>query len=193
VKGVVAWQVEYDFSEGSCSSNGTTNIITLLLHCWVVVVVALSMLLFMHYLNEVKWSMLLASCEVFLKMNCCCFVLISSLHELLLIIIECEISPLLFECCLYVGNVQITRSNRWCELIPRVVIGAMLWYVMGCRYLYVLFSLLRISLEVAVEPLLNLEFPYLVDVEALVPSFFLKNVEYFPLRHYLNYWKQLFK
>jgi len=38
--------------------------------------------------------------------------LIDSLYELLLIIIECEISPLLFECCLYVGNVQTTMSNR---------------------------------------------------------------------------------
>jgi len=37
------------------------------------------------------------------------------LYGLLLIIIECEISPLLFECCLYVGNVQITRSSCWCE------------------------------------------------------------------------------
>jgi len=63
----------------------------------------------------------------------------------LLIIIECEISPLLFECCLYVGNMQITRSNRWCELIPRVVIWVMLWYVTGWGYLYVLFSLLRIT------------------------------------------------
>ena len=170
MKGVVAWQVEYDFSEGSCSSNGTTNIITLLLHCWVVVVVALSMLLFMHYLNEVKWSMLLASCEVFLKMNCCCFVLINYLHELLLIIFECEISPLLFKCYLYVGNAQITRSNRLCELIPRVVIGVMLWYVTGWRYLYDLFSLLRISFLVDVELLLDLEFHYVVDVEALVPS-----------------------
>jgi len=62
-------------------------------------------------------------------MNCCCFVLINSLHELLLIIIECEISPLLFECCLYVGNVQISRSNCWCELISRVVIWVMLWCV----------------------------------------------------------------
>jgi len=53
--------------------------------------------------------------------------LINSLHELLLIIIiECEISPLLFECCLYVGNVQISTSNRWCELIPHVVLGFML-------------------------------------------------------------------
>ena len=56
------------------------------------------------------------------------FSLINSLYELLLIIIECEISPLLFECCLYVGNVQTTMSNRWCELIPRVVIGIVLWY-----------------------------------------------------------------
>jgi len=44
-------------------------------------------------------------CEVFLLINCCCFALINSLHELFLIITECEISPLLFECCLYVGNV----------------------------------------------------------------------------------------
>jgi len=49
----------------------------------------------------------------------------------LLIIIECEISPFLFECCLYVGNVQITRSNHWCVLIPRVVLGVMLCYVTG--------------------------------------------------------------
>jgi len=49
-------------------------------------------------------------CELFLMLNCCCFVLINSLHELLLIIIEIEISPVLFECCLYVGNVQITRN-----------------------------------------------------------------------------------
>ena len=48
------------------------------------------------------------------------------LMNYMLIIIECEISPLLFECCLYVGNVQITRSNRWCELIPRVVLGVAL-------------------------------------------------------------------
>jgi len=88
---------------------------------------------------------LLELCEVLLMMKSCCFSLINSLYELLLIIIECEISPLLFECCLYVGNMQITRSNRWCELIHRVVIGVMLWYVMGWRYLYVLFSLLRIT------------------------------------------------
>jgi len=29
----------------------------------------------------------------------------------MLIIIDYEISPLLFECCLYVGNVQITRIS----------------------------------------------------------------------------------
>jgi len=114
------------------------------LHCWVVVVALLMLLL--HYLHEVKWWLLLKLCEVFLMLNCCCFSLINSLYKLLLIIIiECEISPLLFECCLYVGNVQITRSNRWCELIPSVVIGVMLWYVTGWRYLYVLFSLLRIT------------------------------------------------
>jgi len=79
--------------------------------------------------------------EVLLTMNYCCFVLINSLHELLLIIIECEISPLLFECCLYVGNMQISKSNRRCELIPRVVIGVMLWYVTGWGYLCVLFFL----------------------------------------------------
>ena len=39
---------------------------------------------------------------------------------------------------------------------------------------------------------LELNFYYDVEVEALVPSFDL-NVEYFSLRFYLNYWKQLFK
>jgi len=51
-------------------------------------------------------------CEVFINDEKLLFQLIYSLYELLLIIIECEISPLLFKCCLYVGNMQITWSNR---------------------------------------------------------------------------------
>ena len=65
----------------------------------------------------------LSSCccsnELLLNLYCCCWIYVVVswlvLYGLLLIIIECEISPLLFECCLYVGNVQITRSSCWCE------------------------------------------------------------------------------
>jgi len=42
--------------------------------------------------------------EVLLMMNCCCFVSINSLHELLRIIIECEISPF----CLNVASTLVT-------------------------------------------------------------------------------------
>jgi len=62
---------------------------SLLLHCRVAVDA---------FLNEVELWLLLELCEVLLMMNCCCFSLNNSLYELLLIIIECEISPLLFVC-----------------------------------------------------------------------------------------------
>jgi len=61
----------------------------------------------------------------------------------MLIIIECEISPLLFECCLYVGNVQITKISCWCELTLSCVVLGSLQYVTGWGYL-LCFPLLRI-------------------------------------------------
>jgi len=61
----------------------------------------------------------------------------------MLIIIECEISPLLFECCLYVGNVQIFRISCWCELTLSCVVLGSLWYVTRWGYL-LRFPLLRI-------------------------------------------------
>jgi len=57
----------------------------------------------------------------------------------------CYVKTLIYLRNYYVGKTGCYRSNRRCELIPRVVIGVMLWYVTGWGYLYVLFSLLRIT------------------------------------------------
>jgi len=64
----------------------------------------------------------------------------------MLIIIECEISPLPFECCPYVGNVQITRLSCWCELTLSCIVLGSLWYVTGWG-LIAMFPLLRIILK----------------------------------------------
>ena len=62
--------------------------------------------------------------EQYMKYHYCLvkvvYVVKFSLMNYMLIIIECEISPLLFECCFYVGNVQITRISCWCALTSLV-------------------------------------------------------------------------
>jgi len=75
----------------------------------------------------------------------------------MLIIIECEISLLLFECCPYVGNVQITRISYWCELTLSCVVLGLLWYVTGWEYL-LCFPLLRIVLWTMLLNLFGLRF-----------------------------------
>jgi len=147
----------------------------------------------LHFWKEVEWWLLLELCEEILMINCCCFMLINSLHELLLTIIECEISPFLFECCLYVGNVQKTRSNRWCELIPRVVIGVMLWYVTGWGYLRVLFFLVTYFLISWCWTTFGFEILLRCWCWGLSAEFLLKTLNIFRCDIILNYWKQLFK
>jgi len=87
----------------------------------------------------------------------------------MLIIIECEISPLLFQCCPYVGNVQITRISCWCELsLLRVVLGS-LWYVTGWGFCFC-FPLLRIALwTMSLNPF-GIRFSLSCYVEAVVPK-----------------------
>ena len=61
------------------------------------------------------------------------------------------ISPLLFECCLYVGNVQIIRFSCCRDLnLSHVVLGSLL-YVTGWGYCIV-FHLLRIIMNYVDEP-----------------------------------------
>ena len=77
--------------------------------------------------------------------NYCCLGCQVPLMNYMLIIIECEISPLLFECFPYGGNVQITRISCWCELsLLRVVLGS-LWYVTKWGFCFC-FPLLRTAL-----------------------------------------------
>jgi len=76
------------------------------------------------------------------------------LMNYMLMIIECEISPLLFECCPYVGNVQITRTSCGCELTLLCVVLGSLWYVTGWGFLFC-FPLLHIVLRTMLLNLLD--------------------------------------
>jgi len=72
---------------------------------------------------RIMWSINIA--------NCCLFMLLNSVDELYAYYYWMLIPPLLFKCCLYVGNMQITRTSCWCELtLSRVVLGSLL-YVTG--------------------------------------------------------------
>jgi len=97
----------------------------------------------------------------------------------MLIIIECEISPLLYECCLYVGNMQITRISCWCELTLSCVVLGSLWYVTGWGYL-LCFPLLCIIFELCCWTFWIEIFIWIVYVEAVVPTL-LNNELNFPL------------
>ena len=64
-------------------------------------------------LNDVMWCLFYAGYMV---------VLINYLHELLLIIIECEISPLLLEnVALRMSNLQVTKNSAVVSNLRRVV------------------------------------------------------------------------
>jgi len=102
----------------------------------------------------------------------------------MLIIIECEISPLLYECCLYVGNVQINRISCWCELTFSCVLLGSLWYVTGWEYL-LCFPLLRIIFELCCRTFWIEIFIWIVYVEAVVPTL-LNNELNFPLRCFVK-------
>ena len=61
------------------------------------------------------------------------------------------ISPLLFECCLYVGNVQMARSNWCCELAP-CVIRSRSDIVTGCEIVSSIFLCYVIYFQTVVGP-----------------------------------------
>jgi len=99
--------------------------------------------------------------------------LINSLYELLLIIIECEISPLLFECCLYVGIVQITgvtadvvdsSSRHRSHALIRNGMRIFICFVFLVTYYFLSCCWTTFGFETY----------YVADVEALVSSFDLK-------------------
>jgi hypothetical protein len=69
------------------------------------------------------------------------FMLLNSVDKLYAYYYWMWISPLLFECCLYVDNVQITRISCWCELTSSRVVLGLLWYVTGWRSCIVSFLL----------------------------------------------------
>jgi len=112
--------------------------------CWcIVVVVTLSNNLMSCYW-KIMWSTNIVKLLLFMLLN--------YVDELYTNYYWMWISPLLLECCLYVGNVQIIRFSCCRELtLSRVVLGS-LWYVTGWGYCIV-FHVLRIIMNYVDEPL----------------------------------------
>jgi len=94
--------------------------------CWCIVVVVKLSYNLMGCYWKIMWSINIVKLLLFMLLN--------YVDELYIYYYWMWISPLLFECCLYVGNVQITRFSCCRELtLSRVVLGS-LWYVTGWGY-----------------------------------------------------------
>lgn len=117
------------------------------------------------------------------------FVLLNFVDELYTYYYWMWISPLLFECCLYVGNVQITRFSCCRELtLSRVVLGS-LWYVTRWRYCIV-FHVLCIIMIYLDEPFEN---GILISCLCRGCAILLNNWNVFPLQCNLNCWQEMFE
>ena len=100
-----------------------------------------------------------------------------------------QASPLLFECCLYVGNVQITRISCWCELTLSCVVLGSLWYVTGWRFCFV-FHCYVLFYELCCWSIWIKIFINVAYVEAIVPKLLIMNL--FSIAMLIELWGNCF-